>query len=107
QAQMGPGPPGVGRLVNAIAEARRVPEGGLAAADIDGVGSGGSHGERTDRGDRLIVEDGLPHATAVAGLPEPAIHGAGVELLWPSGHARHGVGPPAADGAEQAPAKPG
>src|SRR5205823_12237570 len=44
----------------------------LAGSGPDDIGIGRRYSERTDRGDRLIIENGNPLLPAVAGLPDAA-----------------------------------
>ncbi len=60
QTEVRPRPPGVGRLVDAVAGREVGTMQAFAAADVDDVGVGGRNGDRADRPGRLVVEDRLP-----------------------------------------------
>src|SRR5258705_2172757 len=59
----------------------------FAGARPDDVRVGRRNRERANRGDRLIVEDGLPMRASVSGLEDPARSGAGVIGVRLTGHA--------------------
>src|SRR5258708_5364373 len=103
QAEVRPRVAGVGRLVDAVTEAHRVAQGGLAAADVDHVGRRWRDRQRTDRRDGLVVEYREPGSAGVDGFPDAAVHVAEVELVGPAGHARRGVAAAASERAEHAP----
>src|SRR5262249_46867483 len=72
EARVLPGPPGVGRLVDTVADRDVAADERLASAGPDDVGIGRRDGERADRGDRLVVEDRLPVRAVVGGLEDAA-----------------------------------
>ena len=103
EADMGPGLAAVGGLVHAVPLGDVGAHVGLAAPDVDHPWVGGRDGQRADRADRLRIEDRLPGAAGVAGLPHAAVDAAEVEMLRLLRHAGHRQHAPAAERAEQAP----
>ena len=79
QAHVRPGLAAVGRLVDAVADRRRVARPGLAGADPDVLPVRRVDRDRADRLDRLLVEDGLEGRAAVDRLPHAARGGADEE----------------------------
>src|SRR5881396_3900486 len=73
-----PGLPGVGGLVDAVADRDVTADPCLARAGPDDVGIGERDREGAERLHRLIVEDRLPVHAAVRRLPDPARRGADV-----------------------------
>ena len=69
QPREGPGLPGVGGLVDAVADRDAVARPGLAGADPDVVVMRRVDGDGADRLDRLLVEHRLEGGRAVSGLP--------------------------------------
>src|SRR5260370_40621378 len=69
-----PGPSGISRFVDAVAggEVRALQP--FAAAYVDDVGIGRRNGDGADRARVLIVEDRLPGAARVRGLPYAAVN---------------------------------
>ena len=63
-----PGPPRVGGLVGPLPHGDVAADLPLAGARPDDVGIGHGHAQRTDRLNRLVVEDGVPVHAAVGGL---------------------------------------
>ena len=104
QAQVGPGLSGVSGFVDAVAHRQVRPRQPFPAADVDDVGIGQRDRHPADRSGRLVVEDRLPRAARVGGLPDAAVHHADVERvrlarnaggrLGPSGAIRPDVPPP-------------
>ena len=90
QADVGPGLAGVHGFVDAVAEADLGADIGLAGAHVENIRVGGRHGNRSDGGDALLVEDRRPHRAGVGGLPNSAAYGAEVES--------HGIARDASDG---------
>src|SRR6185437_5608682 len=64
----------------------------LASADVHDTGITRRDGDRTDRPDRLVVEDRLPVRAAVGALPDAATRRAGVIRVGIARHASDGVG---------------
>ena len=73
-----PGPAGVHRLVDAVARCDVAADVGLSGAHVDHVRVRLRHGNRSDRRDRLIVEDRAPGHTSVARFPHAAGRGGSV-----------------------------
>src|SRR5205807_1606641 len=73
QPEMVPGLAAVGRFVNAVAGGEIGSLQTLATADVDDVGVGGRHGQRAHRAGRLVIEEGLPGAPVIGGLPDTAV----------------------------------
>ena len=68
-----PGRTGVGGLPHAVALIdcpAHIAD--VARPDVNDVGIGGRHGDRTDRSHVLFIEDRLPHHAAIGGLPGSA-----------------------------------
>ena len=103
QPDIGPGLAGVGRLVDPVAVADIAPQVALAAPDIDHVVVGRGDRHCADGGDGLLVEDGLPRAARVIGLPDAAGRSAEVEDVGLARNAGDGHRPAAAEGADVAP----
>ncbi len=104
EAEVGPGPAGVGRFVDAVADREVGPLEALTARDVDDVRVRGRDGDGPDRARRLVVEDGAPGAAVVGRLPDAAVANAHVEdvgLRWDAGY---GPGAPGAVGPDRAPA---
>ena len=91
QPDVGPGLAGVRRFVDPVAIADVAPKIAFAGPDIDDVGIGRRDGHSPDGGDGLLVEDRLPGASGVVGLPDAAASRAEVEDVGLSRHARHRV----------------
>ena len=96
--------PRVGGFVDAVADGEIGPLQAFAAADVDDVGIGRRDGERADGAGRLIVEDRLPGAAVVGGLPDAAVVDADVEDVGLAGHAGRPDGAAAAERADHPPA---
>ena len=105
QAEMGPRPAAVDRLVHPVPVADRIAERRLAAADVDRVGAGRGNGKRADRGNGLRIEDRKPRPAGVSRFPDAAVHRSKVELVRPARHAADRVHAAAAEWSEHAPAK--
>src|SRR6185312_3051373 len=88
QAEVGPGAPGVVGAVDAVADRQVRAAQPLTAADVHDVGVGGGHGDGADRLRRLLLEDRVPGAARVVGLPYPAIDRTDVEHVRLARHAR-------------------
>ncbi len=84
-----PGLAGVDRLVDAVARPHVAADVRLPRADVDDVGIGRGDGDRADRGDRLVVEDGAPVDAAVDRLPDAPRGGSGVVDVGVARHPRH------------------
>src|SRR5450755_2978316 len=100
-----PGAAGVGGLVHAIADGEIGAAQAFSAADIDGVGIRWGYGERSNRARGLVIEDGIPGAAEVGGLPDSAIVRGHVEDILMAGNAGDGHGASTAKGADRAPVK--
>ena len=84
-----PGVAAVGGLVHAVAVRDVRAHVGLSGADVEHIRIRGRHGDRSDRRDRLAVEDRLPGAARVVGAPDAAAHRPEVEpigLIRNTGH---------------------
>jgi hypothetical protein len=79
----------------------------FAATDVDGVGVGGCKRDCADGAGGLIVEDGIPGAAGVVGLPDAAVVDADEEDVRLIGDARDADGPAAAEGTDHAPLERG
>ena len=104
QAEVGPGLAGVGGFVDAVADGEIGTLESFAAADVDDVGIGGSDGESADGAGGLVVEDGVPGAAVVGGLPDAAVADADVEDVGLGGDALGGFGASGAQGSDGTPA---
>jgi len=62
----------------------------FAARDINNVGVRGGYGDGADRLRGLVIEDGIPGAAIVIGLPYSAVDLAYVENIWLAGNAGSG-----------------
>src|SRR5439155_25758411 len=105
QAQVFPRLAAVGRFVDAIADGQVGALEALAAADVEDVGVGRRYGQGADGAGGLVVEDGVPGAAGVGGLPDTAVVDADVEDVGLAGDADGADGAPAAEGADHAPAQ--
>ena len=76
----------------------------FAAADVDDVRIGRGDGEGADGAGRLVVEDRLPGAAGVGGLPDAAVVDADVEDVRLAGNAGRADGAAAAERADHPPA---
>ena len=103
EANIGPGLAPVCRAIDPIAPSDIAAQGPLARAHIDNVGSAGGHGYGPDRGIGLSVEQGLPRAPGVGGLPDPARRSAKEKDVRTPGNPCHGQGAAAAIGAYASP----
>ena len=102
QAEMLPARPGVGRLVDAVADREIRTLQPLAAADVDDVGIGWRDRDRADRLRRLPVEERRPRQPVIGRLPDAAVVDADVEhvrLLRHAGRADRASAAVWADGA--------
>src|SRR5581483_1699789 len=84
---MGPGPPGVARLVDTVADGQIGTNDSGAGPDIDDVRIGRCDGDRANRARRLIVEYRLPRRTVVGGAPQAAVIESDVEQVRLGRHA--------------------
>ena len=84
---MGPRFSGVGRLVHAVALGDVRAHVRFAGAHVDGVVIRRSNGQRSNRADRLGVENRLPGAAGVSRLPHAPVDAAEVKVLRLSGNA--------------------
>ena len=98
---------GVGGFVHAVADGEIGALQAFAAADVDDVGVGGGEGDGADGAGGLVVEDGLPGAAEVVGLPDAAVVDADVEDVGLVGDAGGADGAAAAEGADVAPTQAG
>ena len=103
QAQVGPGLPGVGGLVDAVARGQIRPLQSLAAPDVDDVRVRRREGDGADRPARLVVEDREPGAPVVGRLPDAAVDDADVEDVGLARDAGGGFGAAPAKGPDVAP----
>ncbi len=105
QAAVRPGESAVAGAVDAVADRQVRPAQPLAARHVDDGGVGGRDRDRADRLRLLLIEDRLPGAPGVAGLPDATVDRADVEDVGLRGDARHRPGAPAAQRADHAPAE--
>ncbi len=104
QPDVGPGLPGVGRLVDAVPRRGVAANASLAGADVDDVGVGGSDGDAADRpGAEEFIGDGFPRHPAIHCLPHTAACGTHVIHVRLARHASHRRHPPAAIRPDRAP----
>ena len=104
QAEMRPGLARVGGFVNAVANGEIGAMQAFAAADIDDIGIGRSDGDGANGLRGLIVEDRIPGAAVVVGLPHAAVDLAHIENVGLAGHAGGSARAPAAERTDHAPA---
>ena len=104
QSQVSPGLAGVGRFVDAVSGGKIRPLQAFAAAHVDDIRIGRGDRDRADRAGGLLVEDGIPRAAVVVGLPDAAVAHADVEDVRLAGDARGGTGAPASQGSDGPPA---
>ena len=91
EADIRPGPAGIGRSVDAVAVGDVEPDGGLPGARVDHVGVGARHRDGADRGaSHEAVRDAPPIHAAVDRLPDAAGAGAEIEHHLVHGIARDG-----------------
>ena len=103
QAEMSPGFSGVGGFINSVADGKVGAMQAFAAGDINNVGIGWSYGDGADRLRGFVIEDGIPGAAVVVGLPDSAVDLAHVENVWLAGNAGGGAGAASAKRADHAP----
>ncbi len=103
QAQVHPRRAAVGGLVDAVADREIRTMQPFAAADVNNVRIRRRNFDCTDRASRLLIKDRLPGPPKVIGLPDPAIHGAYIEHVRLTRHARNRTRAPAAKRANIAP----
>ena len=102
-----PGLSAVGGPVHAVAVGDVRAHVGLARADVEDLRVRRRDRDRSDRGDRLAVEDRLPGAAGVLALPDSAADRAEVEVVRLARHARRRDRAPAAERADHPPVHPG
>src|ERR1700722_20551917 len=100
---MSPGLARIGRFVNAVADGKIGAVQSLAAGGINNVGIGRGNGDGADRLSRLVVEDGIPGAAVVVGLPHAAVYLRHIVDVRLAGNAGGGPGAAAAKWADHAP----
>ena len=103
EAEMGPCAARIGGLVDSIAEAGGVAQGGFAGADVEDIGRRWGDCQSADRGDGLVVKYREPRSAGVPGFPNAAVDVPEIEFVGPVGHAAHGGDAAAAERAEHAP----
>ena len=102
-----PGPAAVARAIDAVASGD-VPAGGdLAGAHVEDGGIAGSHRQGADGGGRLVLEQRIPGAPGVGGLPDAAVGRAEVEGVRLPRDSSGAGAPPAAQRADETPAQAG
>ena len=79
QSEVPPGLAGVGGFVDAVAHGEIGALKAFAAADVDDVRIGRGDGDGADGAGGLAVEDGMPGAAEIVGLPDAAVVDADVE----------------------------
>jgi hypothetical protein len=77
----------------------------LARSDVDHLRIRRRDRNRPDRTDRLRVEDGMPRAAGIHGLPHSAIHAAEVEVLRLTRDSADGEHASGAERSDEAPVK--
>ncbi len=107
ESEVAPGFAGVGGLVHAVADGEIGALEAFAGAYVDGVGVGGGEGDGADGAGGLVVEEGLPGAAEIIGLPDAAVVDADVEDVGLGGDAGGADGAAATVGSDIAPAKAG
>src|SRR5437660_918809 len=85
-----PGPPGVRRLVDTVADRKIGTTQPFAATDINDVRVGGRDRQRSDRTRRLIIEDRVPCPSVVSRLPYAAIVRRHIEDVGLAGYTGNG-----------------
>ena len=103
QSEVTPRLAGVSGFVHAVADGEIGTLEAFAAAYVDDVGIGGGEGDGADGTGRLVVEDGLPGAAEVVGLPDAAVVHADVEDVGLAGDTGGADGAAATKGADVAP----
>ena len=94
------------RFVHAIAKRNVAANAGLARAHVNDVRIGGRDRNRSDRGNRLLVEKRRPGEPAVRRLPHAAGHRAEIIDIRLTRDARHSQHAPAAERPHQPPLHP-
>ena len=103
EAQVRPRRAGVGRLVDAVADREVRARQPFAAADVEDVGIRRRNRHPANRSGRLVVEDRLPGAAGVVGLPDAAVHHAYIEGEGLTPMSRRRLRPPRAKRPDVAP----
>ncbi len=98
-----PGLAAVGGAVDAVAGGDVPPGGDLAGRHVEHSWVAGSHRQGADRARLLMLEERIPRAPGVGGLPHPAVGRAEVERLRLPRHSGGASPPAAAQRADQAP----
>jgi len=107
KAEMGPGFAGIGGAVDAITDGEVGTVKAFAGSDVDDVGVGGSDCDCADGLRGLVVEDGVPGAAVVVGLPDTTVHLTDVEDIGLGWNPRGGAGTTTAEWADEPPAHVG
>src|SRR5204863_115537 len=107
EAEVGPGFPGVDRLVDTVAVADGVTKRRFPTADEHDGRIRGCDGNRADRRDRLAVENRKPHPATVDRFPDAAIDRAEIEIVGTTGNAGRGGDAPTAEWPDHPPAQAG
>ena len=107
KAEVRPRLAGIGGLVHAVArrEVRTLEP--FATAHVDDVRIRGREGDGADGPRWLLVEDGIPRAPVIIGLPHAAIHRTDVEHVRLVGNAHRGLGTTGAKRPDHSPAQLG
>ena len=95
----------IGRLVDAVTGGEVGAMQSLARAHVHDVGIRDRHVDRANRPARLLVEDWIPGAAVVRGLPDAAVHHPHIEHVWLRRYSGRGLGPSAAEWADHPPAR--
>src|SRR6266567_1413481 len=88
KAQMLPRLARIARAIDSVADREIGTMQPFATRYVDDVAVRGSHGNSADRLRRLAVEDGIPGASIIGGLPNSAVHLADVEDVRLPGNTR-------------------
>src|SRR5204863_4113388 len=107
EAEVGPGFPGVDRLVDTVAVADGVTKRRFPTADEHDGRIRGCDGNRADRRDRLAVENREPHPATVDRFPDAAVDRAEIEIVGTTGNAGRGGDAPTAEWPDHPPAQAG
>ncbi len=103
QAEMRPGRTGIDGLVDTVADGEIGTMQPFPAADVDDVGIGRCNDDCADGAGRLMIEDRIPGAPVVVGLPHPAVYRADVEDIRLARNAGEGARAAAAKRPDVAP----
>ena len=106
QTDVGPGSPAIRALVHSIPIRNVAADAGLPRAHINYVGIGIGHRDRTNRRNRLLIEQRYPTQTRVGGAPHAAAHAAEIKSIRVTGNPSHSQHTAAAVRTDRAPLQP-